>query len=97
VEDLICTAIQERRLLELRYRDEDRIVEPYLLFESKNGHVLLHGYIWDRSAEENGSDHWCNLRLDEIQSAVLSQLRFESPRQGYNAQGKLFHHVKCCI
>ena len=42
--DAICGAIGERRLLKVRYGETERVVEPYLLFETRDGALVLHSW-----------------------------------------------------
>ena len=97
MESLICRAIGEKRLLEIRYRGEQRVVVPHVLYETKAGNTLLHGHIDDVSFDEDGTTHWCNLRLDEIDTAKALDLYFEYPQPGYNPSSSLFHKIICRV
>jgi WYL domain len=97
MESLICRAINEHRLLEIRYRASDRMIEPYLLYRTKAGKELVHGYVVDGLFDQDRDTHWCNLRVELIESAELSELRYEQPRPGFNPQSARFHEIVCSI
>ncbi len=74
---LVTQAIEDRRLLELRYHDAkgdatDRTIEPYALINGREG--------WYISAWDPEKDATRHFRLDRIEHAVISDTTYE-PRQ----------------
>jgi hypothetical protein len=89
----IIEAIQSRSLLEITCKGYNRVVEPYLLYESKAGGEILHSWQVDGEWDKTPPPDWCNLRLDEITSAVVLEQQYEFPRPEYNPSSTRFHRV----
>jgi hypothetical protein len=94
VEDL-CKAIAKRAVLSIRYGNGNRVVEPYLVFESKDGKQFLHGWQVSGAWDESPPPTWCTLALDEISSFSPTGANFRQPHQGYNPTSNHFHIVLC--
>jgi hypothetical protein len=90
VYDIIAQAIRERRILELTYNNAVRRVEPYLIYESPRGDLILHsrqlGCEWNQSAPPD----WCDMRIESICDALLFPDRYESPHPDYNPYSDRF-------
>jgi hypothetical protein len=65
----IIESIQHRRRLRVVCKGLVRIVEPYLLFESKGGAEILHGWQVAGEFTETPPPDWCNLKLTDISDA----------------------------
>ena len=89
----IEAAILSRNLLQVRGRGLTRIVEPYLLYESKAGALILHSWQVAGEFEESCPPDWCDLRLDEIYAVTVLDKRYERPHPDYNPNSKRFHRV----
>lgn len=88
----IVQAIDAHRLLKVVDERGARIIEPYLIFESSGGDMLLHG--WQRTgAGERPSPKWCNLHFDDMISVELMPGRFAEPHRDYNPRAPKFHRV----
>ena len=93
MQELICQAIRERRLIEVSCKGYARQLEPYLVYESKNRAVVLHswqvGGQWDKTPPPD----WCNLRVDDIENVELLDSHYVEPHAGYNPFSGQFHLV----
>lgn len=88
----IVEAIDGHRLLKLVDDAGERIVEPYLIYESAAGDMLVHG--WQRGgAGERPSPGWCNVHLDDLVAVELMPGRFATPHPEYNPRWAGFHRV----
>lgn len=79
---LICDAIRDRVLLELRYHGFARIVEPYAYGRDRDGDELLRCYQvagGSRGGEEAG---WKLLRVAEIGALARTAKPFAGRRSG---------------
>ena len=94
--DVICQAIRERRLLSVQYKGRERIVEPYLLFESKAGDLVLHGWQVDGAWENTPPPDWSNLKLADVSSVRSLDRTYAHPRPDYDPSSPRFHRVICC-
>ena len=70
IDEIVCQSIHAKRLVSLVYRGGERIVEPYMLFATKAGELVLHGWQVDGAWETTPPPHWANLRLADISSLV---------------------------
>lgn len=70
-----------------------RIIEPYLVFESAAGDMLLHGWQRDGAFKESPPPDWCNLHLDDMLTVKVLAERFGQPRHDYNPRSSNFHRV----
>ena len=68
LKSIICSAIAEKRLLQVSYKGKMRIVEPYLLFRSKAGNATLHSWQVEGAWEETPPPDWCTLSLSQMES-----------------------------
>jgi hypothetical protein len=70
-----------------------RVIEPYLVFESVEGDLLLHG--WQRAGafRRTPPPRWCNLRIQNIDAVKPRPERFGQPHRGYNPASTQFHRV----
>jgi hypothetical protein len=97
MQDLICQAIRGKRLIEVTCKGRVRQVEPYLVFESKNGSAVLHSWQvsgeWDKSPPPD----WCNLRIEDIDDVKILDRSYHRPHQGYNPDGPQFHTILCQV
>jgi hypothetical protein len=70
-----------------------RIVEPYLIFESAEGDMVLHGWLRSGEFRHSSPPHWCNLHLDDVLAAEVLWEEFDHPHPDYNPHSPLFHRV----
>ena len=93
--DVICQAIRERRLLSVQYKGLDRVLEPYLLFESKSGDLILHSWQVEGDWEHSPPPDWSNLNLSDLSSVRPLDRTYAHPRPDYNPNSPRFHRVIC--
>ena len=91
--EVITLAIDGHHLLRITDEAGERLLEPYLIFESKEGDMLLHS--WQRSGNYRSTPppRFCNLHVEDIAAAELLEERFMQPHPGYNPKGSQFHRV----
>ena len=67
--DVIRFAAANRLCVELRYLGSSRLIEPYSLRETQEGHVILHAHNRDKDAHRS-------YRLDRIEGASVAKEPF---------------------
>lgn len=92
----LCQYIQEKWLLSVLYNGKERIVEPYLLFETKKGNRVLHSWQTEGEYDDTPPPDWCNMSLSGISRVVPLNDHFDKPHPDYNPGSPLFHRVICC-
>lgn len=89
----ITQAIDEHRLLLLTDEAGLRVIEPYLIFESIQGDMLIHGWQQGGAYRKTPPPRWCNLHLDDIHAVEILAERFPKPHRDYNPRSVHFHRV----
>jgi hypothetical protein len=88
----ILQAIRDRLRLRVRYKGQERILDPYLLYETHAGAEILHGWQVDGAFEHSKPPDWCNLKLDQISRATLAE-PYGEPQQDYNPESSNFYRI----
>ncbi|EYD77548.1 hypothetical protein Rumeso_00714 [Rubellimicrobium mesophilum DSM 19309] len=73
-ETLLRQAIRDRRVIEFRYHDEHRSVEPYRLGVD-GGRLRLVGW--------QSRKGWRSFHVDEMEELEATERTFLQPREGY--------------
>jgi hypothetical protein len=89
----ITQAIDEHRMLLVTDEAGPRLIEPYLIFESAAGDMLLHGWQQAGAFRNAPPPRWCNLHLDDIVTAQILDEYFAKPHRDYNPRSPQFHRV----
>lgn len=80
----IVRAIRERKLIKLNYDPGERLVEPHVYGESKDGNNLLRCFQVSGASASNEHKDWKLFRTDKISGLAVQADGFSGPRQGYN-------------
>jgi hypothetical protein len=89
----LTRAIDERAVVVVCDEAGERVIEPYLIFESAAGDMLLHGWQREGAFRDQPPPRWCNLYLEDIVDVKVTTERFLEPRPDYNASGGRFHRL----
>jgi len=88
----VMQAIQQRKVLELRYHGYSRIVEPHAYGRDKNGDEILRCYQTSGGSESGERKGWKLLKLRDVFSLHLSMDIF-SIRPEYNRNDKAMIYI----
>jgi hypothetical protein len=95
MQDLICQAIREKRLLELHYHGHARRVAPHIYGIDAAGDELLSCYeVWGGTDGESAG--WRSLRLAEVSHLNLTSKRF-APRPEHQRSEGAIARVYCQV
>jgi hypothetical protein len=95
MQDVICQAIREKRLLELQYEGQARRVAPHVYGIDSAGDELLSCYeVWGGSDGEPAG--WRSLRLAQISELTLTTKRF-APRPEHQRTDGAIARVFCQV
>jgi hypothetical protein len=98
MQDIICQAIRARRLLTIHQKKGTqtliREVEPYALYATKGGKLILDSLFVKGDYQETPPPHWCPIPLDEITSVTSSDKIF-SVHHEYNPDSKKYQRAIC--
>jgi hypothetical protein len=92
----ICKAIEEKRVLELRYHGYSRIVEPHIYGEDKNGDEIVRCYQLAGGSESGERAGWKLLKIKDVFLIHLAETGF-LPRLEYQRSDKVVRNVFCQI
>ena len=88
----ITQAIKEQKILELRYHDYARIVEPHAYGSNKTGDEILRCYQTSGGSESGERVGWKILKVREVISLHLINSKF-SIRREYRRNDKAMAHI----
>jgi hypothetical protein len=95
MQDVICQAIREKRLLELQYEGHARRVAPHIYGIDSTGDELLTCYqVW--GAEDGEPAGWRFFRLADISDLTLTSKRF-APRPEHQRDEAAIARVYCRV
>ncbi len=92
----ICKAIEEKRVLELRYHGYSRIVEPHIYGQDKKGEEVVRCYQLAGGSESGERAGWKLLKTKDAILVHLAETHF-LPRPEYQKDDKVVMHVFCQI
>ena len=91
----ICQAIQEMKLLTFNYNGHHRTVEPHAYGISTAGNECLRCYQVSGGSSSGKVPDWKMMTTDNIIGLSLSQDKFSSPRNGYKKGDKGMSTIFC--
>lgn len=77
---ILTQAIRDHAVVEFRYNDEHRVVEPYRLGVS-DGRLLLSGW--------QSRKGWRTFGVDGIEALEVTTRHFDLPREGFSADPRM--------
>ncbi|HJV86488.1 MAG TPA: hypothetical protein VJ698_13525 [Noviherbaspirillum sp.] len=90
----ICLAINEKRLIELRYHGYSRMVEPHIYGEDKNGDEVVRCFQLAGGSQSGERAGWKLLKIREALVVLVTETRFE-PRAEFQRNDKVVRKVFC--
>lgn len=85
---LICQAIREKRVLSFSYDGYPRVVEPHCHGVSTAGNSVLRCYQTSGGSSSGTVPGWHMMKTDKIIGLADAQLVFAGPREGYKKADK---------
>lgn len=95
LKQLICEAIAKKRLLQFRYRDLVRVVEPHLLGRDTADNDALSAYLVRGYTKTSRKPYWRLYLLSDMHVVSLLDECFPGPRKGYNPRDKHMTKIYC--
>lgn len=93
--EIICAAINQKRLLQFQYESRTRVVEPHLLGRNSAGHDALCAYFVRGYSESHNRPNWREYLLSKIKYPTILNETFPEPRKGYNPNDKRMEKIYC--
>jgi hypothetical protein len=89
---IICGAIREQRVIELRYHGYSRTVEPHCYGRDKGGDEVLRCYQISGGSESGERAGWKLLKVGEVFSLNATGANF-TPRPAYRRNDKVMEYI----
>jgi hypothetical protein len=83
VSDIACQALKAGKVLELRYNGFSRCVEVHAVGTSKAGNLVMSCWQTRGGSTTNEPVGWKLMKLEDVQSAAISDESSQAPRTGY--------------
>lgn len=93
----LCQAIQNKRVVIIGYKGQDRIIEPHLVGRKTSGNDALSAWQIGGYSESARYPPWRSYLLSEIESVQVLEQVFENPREGFNPNDKTMIHIYCHV
>jgi hypothetical protein len=94
--EIICTAIKSRLVIQFRYEGELRIVEPFVLGYHKNaGNLVLRSYRVGGYSKSDRESPWRLFDVNNITELILTDIKAQSVREYYNPNDKHMSEILC--
>ena len=91
--DIICEAIEQRRLLSFTYKGEARIIEPYILGLDDAGTLTLSAV----QVSGGSGRGFRTFPLEGVSSLAATSRHFSRNHPDYNPRDRFFASVICQI
>ena len=92
----ICEAINGQQVLELRYHNYSRIVEPHAYGRDKAGDEILRCYQTSGGSESGERTGWKILKVRDVFMPALTKENF-TPRSDYRRGDKAMVYMFCQV
>ena len=92
VKETLIRAIDDRHTVRILYKEAERVIDPYVLYETRSGSEVLHGWQTEGVYETSPPPKWCNLKVDDISDVALVG-EYKETHRGYNPQSSQFHRI----
>jgi hypothetical protein len=86
--NVICQAIRERKVISFTYDDFPRVVEPHCHGVSTAGNSVLRCYQSSGGSSSGKVPGWHMMKTGKIIGLTVSQSVFTGPRDGYKKDDK---------
>ena len=93
----ICTAIKNKNLLEFKYKERTRIVEPHTLGINLKDNEVLSAYQVDSESDSIEIPDWGLFSISKISSLKILGETFDQPRffEGFNRNSSKMKTIIC--
>lgn len=98
MKELICQAIQERKVLIFSYGDQTRMVDPFTLgYHKDTSNLVLSAWWVGGYSESKQYPHWRLYKVDEMQNIRIDVADASSHQNGYNPNDSRMSSILCTV
>lgn len=95
MQSALCSAIQNRNIVEFRYRNQPRVVEPHKVGRTTKGNVVLSGFQSGGRGNDINPPDWGLYKLSKIGNLNVTGRTFNGPRPNYSPSDKRMTQIFC--
>ncbi len=93
--EIICQAIQEKRLLSFTYKGHNRVVEPHTHGVSTANNECLRCYQVSGGSVSGKVPDWKMMTTNNINGLLITDDTFDNPRDGYRKNDSGMDRIYC--
>ena len=91
----LCEAISDRKIIAFYYDGGYRTVEPYAYGASGAGKEILRGYQLGGFSDSNAPEGWKLFHISRIKNLVVMEEKFSYNREDYNPADPAMQEIFC--
>ncbi len=93
MENIIREAIENKQVIEFSYKNDLRIVEPFVLGVSSSGKISLRAYQIGGFSSDSNNTGWKLFTLDKIDKLRIRTDNFTGIREYYNSNDSALNPI----
>ena len=98
MKDLICKAIQDKKVISFTYKGYKRIVEPFTLgYLETTSNLTLSAWWIGGYSETNKSPHWRLYTISKISNIIIENIDSSTYHTGYNPRDSRMSSIICTV
>ena len=94
---VICTAIENRRIISFNYDVGNRVVEPYCYGISSTGKELLRSFQISGFSRSRNPSGWRLFKLSKMTNLTITDDIFEKNKPKYNPKDSAMKKIFCNV
>ncbi|MHA1439758.1 MAG: hypothetical protein ACTSPD_19595 [Promethearchaeota archaeon] len=94
---VICIAIENRRIISFNYDGGNRVVEPYCYGISSTGEELLRSFQIRGFSRSRNPSGWKLFKISKITKLTITDDKFEKNRPKYNPKDPAMKRIFCKV
>jgi len=91
----LCSAIDNRTIIEFQYRGKHRVVEPHKVGKTRKGNVALSGFQSGGHGNDVNPPDWGLYILNKISNLNVTNRSFSGPRPNYSPSDQRMTRIYC--
>jgi hypothetical protein len=95
IKNVICSAIQSKKMIQFNYKDSTRVAEPYCYGESKTGDKVLRAFQVKGESESGNPVGWKLFMASKIKNVAVTDKYFVIGH--HYSKEPVIKNSYCCI
>ena len=97
IRETICSAVRTHHVIEFTYDGQTRLVEPYVVWPSKEDEWQLGGWLVGGHSETGIGPAWRCYNIASIVNLKVLEQTFSGDRPGYNRDADRYSEACCKV